>query len=250
MKLQPRYFPVAVCVAVLASPVSADIFEFTGHAKNSDGKTLYTEHHRVEGSCDNGIFQPIGHKVTYVHETEGSEKVFAGKKLDYSSSPVRPTVVYQQPDFRESLEITYTDSGSVAVVWQRPDGDTEGSGLKVSDNLVVDAGFDNLVRQNWDKVIGGEQVRFRFLAPTRGTDYAFVLEPAQSQIVDADHLVQIRPDSLVLKLLVDPIILGYNRRGALTAYSGLTNVRENKDKNHSATIFYAVSTYPVCGLVP
>ncbi|WP_227519522.1 hypothetical protein [Marinobacter sp. ANT_B65] len=77
-----------------------------------------------------------------------------------------------------------------------------------------------------------------------------MLEPAQSQIVDADHLVQIRPDSLVLKLLVDPIILGYNSRGALTAYAGLTNVRENRDQNYSATILYTVSTYPICGLIP
>lgn len=66
----------------------------------------------------------------------------------------------------------------------------------------------------------------------------------------ADHVVQIRPDSVLLSFLVDPIILGYNNKGALTAYSGLTNVRENADQNYTATIRYAVSTYPECELAP
>ena len=115
---------------------------------------------------------------------------------------------------------------------------------------MVDAGFDNLVRRHWNKVISGESVKFRFLAPTRGTDYAFILEPAQNTDVKADHVVQIRPDSLVLNFLVDPIVLGYDDRGALTAYSGLTNVRENTDQNYTAAILYAINTYPECQLTP
>ena len=234
----------------LATPVSADVFKFTGSAESLDGKALYEEQHTIEGSCDTGVFQPIEHRVIYIRQADGGNETFAEKKLDYSQSNIRPTVNYQQPDFQESLEISYVDSGSVNVVWQQPNGDKKRSSVDISDNLVVDAGFDNLVRRNWNKVVSGESVSFRFLAPTRGTDYAFILEPAQSQTVEADHVVQIRPDSILLKFLVDPIILGYNNKGALTAYSGLANVRENADQNYTATIRYAVSTYPECELTP
>jgi hypothetical protein len=55
---------------------------------------------------------------------------------------------------------------------------------------------------------------------------------------------------MLLKFLVDPIILGYNNKGALTAYSGLTDVRENADQNYTTTIRYTVSTYPECELTP
>jgi hypothetical protein len=244
------FLPATVAMAALVTSASAEVFQFTGAAESSDGKALYEERHQIEGSCESGVFRPLEHRVAYIRQTESDAEAFAEKKLDYSLSPIRPRVNYQQPDFDESLEITYPDSGSVAVVWQQPGGDTKRSRVEVSNNLVVDAGFDNLVRQNWDKVVSGESVKFRFLAPTRGTDYAFILEPAQSQVVNADHVVQIRPDSVLLKFLVDPIILGYNSEGALTAYSGLTNVRENADQNYTAAIRYTVSTYPECELAP
>ncbi|WP_417514777.1 hypothetical protein [Marinobacter sp.] len=241
-------WPASVVMAALAMPVTADMFLFTGSAVSADGAPLYDEQHRVEGSCDSGIFQPLEHQVTYIRRAEAGEKVFANKTLNYSPSSIRPTVNYRQPNFEESLKIAYPDSGSVAVAWQRTGGDIERSTVEISDNLVVDAGFDNLVRENWDKVVSRKSVKFRFLAPTRGTDYAFILEPAESAAINADHVVQIRPDNLVLKFLVDPIILGYNNKGALTAYSGLTNVRENTDQNYTATIRYEVSSYPDCDL--
>ena len=246
----------SACTTVLAAlasftgPVSAEMFEFTGSAQSLEGKTLYEERHQVEGVCENGVFQPIGHRVAYTRQTGSGKEMFAEKSLDYSPSAIRPTVNFQQSGFDESLKITYSASGSAAVVWQQPGGDTERSSTEISNRLVVDAGFDNLVRQNWNEVVNGKSVKFRFLAPTRGTDYAFILEPAQSPDVRADHVMQIRPDNLVLKFLVDPIVLGYNEKGALTAYSGLTNVRENRDQNYTATIRYAINTYPECKLTP
>ena len=246
----------SVCTTVLVAlgsftgSVAGEMFEFTGSAQSLEGKTLYEERHQVEGICENAVFRSIGHRVAYTRQTGSGKETFAEKTLDYSPSAIRPTVNFQQPGFNESLEITYPAPGSTAVVWQQPGGDTKRSSTEVSNRLVVDAGFDNLVRQNWKDVVSGESVKFRFLAPTRGTDYAFILEPAQSPDVKADHLVQIRPDNLVLKFLVDPIVLGYNKKGALTAYSGLTNVRENADQNYTATIRYAINTYPECKLIP
>ncbi|WP_417538366.1 hypothetical protein [Marinobacter sp.] len=240
----------AIVLAALAAPASAGLFEFTGQAESSTGEALYEERHRIEGSCKAGVFQPLEHRVVYIRRAESNRHPFAEKRLDYRSSLLRPVVKYQQPDFKESLEITYPASDSAAIVWQQPGGEIKQSNLGGSNDLVVDAGFDNLVRQNWHKLTTGESVKFRFLAPTRGTDYAFILEPAQNLSIEVDHLVQIRPESLVLKFLVDPIVLGYNNKGALTAYSGLTNVRENADQNHTATIHYEVNNYPECDLIP
>lgn len=247
MNLNPGCFSFLV---VLAMPVTADVFEFTGSAVTPGGKPLYEEQHRVRGTCDNGVFEPSKHSVKYVRELEQDNETFAEKELDYTVSDIRPTVNYQQPDFQETLKISYGDSGATNVVWQQPGGDIKRSRIDASDSLVVDAGFDNLVRQNWNKITNGESVRFQFLAPTRGTSYTFIVEPAQNKEVNADHVVQIRPDSVFLTFLVNPITLGYNDKGALTAYSGLTNVRETADQNYTATIRYAVSHYPECELIP
>lgn len=239
--------------ASLAEPTYAALFEFTGSAARNDGTVLYEEQHRVEGLCERGEFKPLEHHVIYLPSRgsgSSSDQPFAKKWLDYSASSVRPTVNFRQPNFNEFLKVTYPDKDIVSLVWQQPEGDTNRSTLDMPNDLVVDAGFDNFVRQNWHKVINGESVKFRFLAPTRGTDYAFVLEPAQNQTVKADYLVQIRPDSFMLKFLVDPIVLGYSKKGVLTVYSGLTNIRENADQNFTATIRYNVTTYPECELTP
>jgi hypothetical protein len=114
----------------------------------------------------------------------------------------------------------------------------------------VDAGFDNFVRQNWQSVVAGEPVEFRFLGPTRGEHYGFVLERVENDRVNADHVVQIRPTGMVLRFLVDPIVLGYSNSGALSDYLGLTNIRKNQDENYTAHIRYKVNTTPDCELTP
>lgn len=248
MKRRADYLFSVMALAVLTTPVlAANTFEFTGTAE-SDGATLYKEHHELQGVCENGVFQPAKHRVAYRRPDE--QKSFAQKRLDYGQSAIRPAMDYRQPDFQERLEVTYPNTDSVAIKWQQPDGGIKQSSVKTTDNLVVDAGFDNLVRQHWDNIISDNPINFRFLAPTRGTNYAFVLEPEDDPKLAADHVVQIRPDSMVLNFLMDPIILGYNDKGALTLYSGLTNVRKNTDQNYTATIRYEVSSYPDCQLIP
>ncbi|MFP3978410.1 hypothetical protein [Marinobacter sp. KMM 10035] len=57
---------------------------------------------------------------------------------------------YTQPEFQESLDINYPDSDSAAVVWNPPKGQPERHSVKVSNDLVVDAGLTN-VRKNADQ---------------------------------------------------------------------------------------------------
>jgi hypothetical protein len=122
--------------------------------------------------------------------------------------------------------------------------------VSFDERLVVDAGFDHLVRANWEKVTRGESVEFRFLGPTRGEHYGFVLEPTSNDQLNSDVVLRIRPTGLVLRFLVDPIVLGYNNDGALTEYLGLTNIRENANANFTAHIRYEVEQYPDCELTP
>jgi hypothetical protein len=123
--------------------------------------------------------------------------------------------------------------------------------LEITPSLVADAGFDNLVRQNWVRVIqNGQSVGFDMVAPTRGESYGFTLEPTSDDRIDARHLVRIRPSSTLMRFVVDPILLGYNADGLLTHYLGLTNIRKNEDTNHTAHIRYALEATPDCAMTP
>lgn len=235
-------------LTILALPVNANQFVFTGTAKSNGGTLLYQEIHQVEGHCAEGIFEPQTHSVNY--RKEPGEAPFATKQMSYEDSSLRPSVDFQQPDFNETLEITYPEPDRLAIERQTPAGEVERYGVSFDDQLVVDAGFDHLVRANWGKVTRGESVEFRFLGPTRGEHYGFVLEPTSNNQLNSDVVLRIRPTSLVLRFLVDPIVLGYNKEGALTEYLGLTNIRENADANFTAHIRYEVEQYPDCELTP
>ncbi|WP_323750925.1 hypothetical protein [Marinobacter sp.] len=241
----------AACFAVFLSAAptahAASTFAFIGTAKAvNQQNVLYEELHRVTGACTNAGFEPAAHTVEYQKGPDNGR--FAFKTLQYDEDPRRPSVDFRQPDFGERLEIRYPDSNYLTIDWQPPSDSRRSFRVRYDNRLVVDAGFDHFVRANWPAVKAGESLSFQFLAPTRGDHYGFVLEPAPAAKMDADVVVQIRPTSLVLRFLVDPIILGYNQSGALTHYQGLTNIRANGDTNYTADIRYRIIQYPDCDL--
>jgi hypothetical protein len=235
-------------MALPASVLAADL-RFVGTAKPvNGGETLYQETHRVTGNCEQGVFTPVEHSVVY---TRGNGDEFATKNLSYTQSALRPTVEFRQPDFSEVIKITNQNEETLRVFWQSPSGSTDTSLLEITPSLVADAGFDNLVRQNWVRVIqNGQSVGFDMVAPTRGESYGFTLEPTSDDRIDARHLVRIRPSSTLMRFVVDPILLGYNADGLLTHYLGLTNIRKNEDTNHTAHIRYALEATPDCAMTP
>ncbi|MBN8238196.1 hypothetical protein JF541_03510 [Marinobacter hydrocarbonoclasticus] len=243
--MKPGTSALLALLTAAAPPVAGAVFEFSGTARH-EGKVLYEEDHRVEGTCSEGVFAPVDHQVSYRNPESGDE--FASKSLYYNSSAFRPQVEFRQPRFGEALIITYAQDQTLDIVWRAPAGGTREFTVPFDQRLVVDSGFDYFVRANWEQVQQGESVEFRFLAPTRGEHYGFVLEPATSVKVNAEVTVQIRPTSLVLRFLVDPIVLGYSSDGALTDYLGLTNIRQDAESNHIAHIRYQVSRLPDCEL--
>lgn len=145
-------------LTILVLPVNANQFVFTGTAKSNGSTLLYQEIHQVEGHCAEGIFEPQTHSVNY--RKEPGEAPFATKQMSYEDSSLRPSVDFQQPDFNETLEITYPEPDRLAIEWQTPAGEVERYGVSFDDQLVVDAGFDHLVRANWGKVTRGSRWSF------------------------------------------------------------------------------------------
>lgn len=241
---------VGLLLATASLPALSAEFRFTGTARTDNGTVLYDERHRVEGRCEGGQFRPEVHAVAY-HRPDQAEP-FATKDLDYSRSVIRPRVDFAQPDFNERMEISYPKPQTLVINWDTPGANTGTETFEVpfTDQTVVDAGFANFIRENWDSVVSGQSVEFRFLGPTRGEHYGFVLEPVSNDRIDADYVVQIRPTGMVLRFLVDPIVLGYSESGALSDYLGLTNIRRNQDENYNAHIKYTVSASPECELTP
>lgn len=233
----------------LASMAFASEARFTFVGKASENNSpVYEEHHAVTGECREGRWRPATHTVEY--RKPGASDAFATKSLDYKHSVLRPEMDFRQPEFVETIRVTQANNDSLDIRWQTPAGETESFRTEFDEAVVIDAGFDNLVRRHWDRVTADKPVDFRFLAPTRGKHYAFVMEPVSTDKTEAEHTVTIRPSGMVLRFLVDPITLGYDETGALTDYIGLSNIRKSEDGNYTVHIRYEASERPDCELTP
>ncbi|MCH8498734.1 MAG: hypothetical protein LAT63_09670 [Marinobacter sp.] len=211
---------------------------FTGIAESLTGTPLYEEHHQVIGECRGNRWHPTQHSVSY--KDPGTAEAFASKELTYDLATSRPSFIFEQPRFDERLSVQNREDRRLAIEWQSPEGRSERFRVDIDQRVVVDAGFDQYIRDNYQALARGDSLRLRFLAPTRGAHYAFIAEPVQDRRVDAPLTVQIRASGLLSRWFVDPILLGYDEQGFLTDYVGLTNVRMNNDENFTAHIRYRI----------
>lgn len=230
----------ALLLLAIGAPLSAQAetaVRFVGEARSINGGELYyTETHEQIGQCREGLWRPDSHEVTY---RDPNGDTIATKTMDYSVSRQRPGFELDEPRFDERMQVRNEDDRRVRIDWRTPEGEDESFEANMPSDGVIDAGFSELVRQNWDRLTeDGERVRISFLAPTRGEFYNFEVRPSAREALDGEHVFQIRPRGWVSRWFVDDIYLGYDDEGRLTDYFGLTNLRETSEENYTAHIRY------------
>ncbi|MEE4662179.1 MAG: hypothetical protein V2J89_17040 [Halieaceae bacterium] len=180
--------------------------DVVGEARDLDtGETLYLEQYY----CSENDKQC---SVFYVRP---DAKVIARKQLDYQPSPKAPNLTFE--DFRLDRQITI----------EKPDPEA-----------VVDAGFDNFVRLQWEDLTDGEQVRFPFRMV--GRDEPISMRASRSDECEQDKLcLQIRLDSWLLGSFLDPIRLVYDKDSQrLLRFRGISNLRTAEGRTQKVDITY------------
>ena len=201
MKSVARWSAVLFCACAALTFRTVSVAEnpsatVTGSAYDrSSGSLIYREFH----FCD------LSSTQCSVDYRDATGELIAQKLLDYRTGPHSPTLVVK--DFRGDEQADLTLTGN-------PD-------------WVVDAGFDNYVRSNWDTLDSGEVVKFPFLVPgfekplnmrARRTD--------EDSCFAAELCLEIVLDSWLLAMLVDPINLSYSRpERKLLRFQGISNIR-------------------------
>lgn len=207
---------------------------------------LYTEEHRIVGTCENGAWQPTRETVTY---RGPNHQVLAIKHLDYRSGLQTPSFTMTDNVFHEHFDVRYRQGQSVDVHWRDTKGTDHREKVPSNPALVIDGGFDYAVKAHWASLLAGKPLPFDFLAPTRGKTIALRLVPAdgnQQRETGAEHSFVIKPQSTFLSWFVDPIVLGYNAQRELTDYIGVTNIPQSPSENYRAHIHYRHDPPPNC----
>jgi len=201
-----------LCLGCLCLPAGA--LEATGSARSVDGgELLYREFHRCEPG---GVHCRVEYRGA-------DEHLFAFKQLDYSRAPWAPSVHFEDSrhDEQQTIEADKVDAG-----------------------VVIDAGFDNFVREQWPALVAGETVVFEFQPVA--LDRPIAMRATVEENCERERLcIRVQPNNWLLGLVVQEIDLVYSRAGQrLLEFRGVSNIADSEGRSQAVEIRYEYAAVP------
>lgn len=206
------------------------VLNYQGQAYQLGTDTLlYTEHHRL--TLEDGS---LSQRQVEYRDAQG--KLIAEKRNQYRHPKTMPQFTLK--DLRQHYqEQVVFENGQFIMKLQDGDQHKQASVDRNLQPLVIDAGFDEFVRQHWNTLIKGNSVNFFFAAPARQDVIAFRLLPIL--ITDNEVQLEMRLQSRWLAWLLDPITLHYQRSSQrLLRYRGISNLLDVDGNGLEVDIHY------------
>lgn len=213
--------------------------QFVGYAYDLDsGELQYLErHHRV---FDGDNLTQM--KSTYV---DPQEQVIAQRSVQYQDDKVVRFELTDSVNNRAASAVL--DDGAVVV--ERREQDTEKEPVVLPQKTtesVIDAGFNNYVRRNWQPLLAGEVLKFYFLSTERASWVKIQLKYQGSVTEDGQEVAQFKMTAAnpVIRMLMTPIKIDYYAdTKELYRYQGISNLKQENGKNYRVRIEFPRSDY-------
>jgi hypothetical protein len=239
VSLLKRVSCYAIGLLFCSQSMAAQLLNFEGRATELNGGVLlYIEKHQV-------IIKDTGEYVSsYVEYLDPEGQVFAVKTLDYAKSFLAPDMMFYDKRTEERISVFLDARASYLSVLFENGAKRKETMIKLDDALVVvDAGFDRLIEQNWSALREDKKIGFTFLALTRAQLINFEVIELESSKTFLD--LELQPRNFFINMLVDPISLNYDEKTKrLTRFEGLTNIErfengQRTEANYLARIDYS-----------
>jgi hypothetical protein len=203
---------------------------FTGYARHPDsGALLYVETHAVKDAGKAGEQRVVLYRIA------PEAAPFARKHLVFSATRSRPGFEFE--DRRSGFAESFAARG--ALVSARAGSDAAIRSKQIPESrLVVDAGFDEFVRENWQALQRGEPLIAPFLVPSRLTSYNFRVRKVAGERIEgsAASVIRLSLSSALGWFLPDIDVAYRDSDRRLLRYRGLTNIRDASGKLLEAQI--------------
>lgn len=211
-----------LCLSILTSQSAlAAVTHSIGIARDTENQTLrYVEHHQYLPSGD--------HLITYF---DHAGKIIATKVLTYPGLPQHPEIV--QTDYSRDTLVETNNTDQTVKMIRRVGGQVETFDVPLDDTTIVDAGFDNFLRNNWQTFDAGVPQVYKLAVA--GQDRLLKVEIMKKSGAGINTAFTIKPRNFFIRLLVPEMRLLYDPKHRLLAYEGLTNLNlaEGQDRKVS-----------------
>ena len=230
-------------------PVAAGdkIGETVGSAYDlKSDELLYQETHCIS-------LDKLAREVIY---EDAKGELIARKMVDYSSGATTPSFVQHNLYSNELIEVALQQGVVTMAVVDAGNRDTRKSVTEQPSQdlpIVIDAGFDVFVRENWDSLVAGESFEFQFPFADRSSLIELRIRRfGCSYSTQTDQCFRLELASWLLRMVVKPIELGYDpglRR--LKRFRGLSNIGDENGNGLVVDIQYDYLDIPgtACELI-
>ncbi len=211
-------------------------FQFEGKAYAIDSDTLlYSEHHQY--------LSPFIHKVEY-KEPDGT--VFARKTVNYTQSFYSPDFELQNDRNGELIRTERQNKKIILKYQENSQSDTEKDKLSPHPTLIIDAGFDHYITQNWTPLINGKSLTIDYLIPSMGDYYELTLKQVDCKN-DENYCFSISASSFFIRIFSQELKLTYAKFAQssqpdiyrLAQFQGRTNISDADGNYQDAIIHYS-----------
>lgn len=192
---------------------------------------LYSETHCVSPNA-------LIRKVLYRNP---QDQLIAHKELNYESGPMIPSFEQHNLDEGDTVAIEL-QRDKVVMTSTEGNGEVRIASLSpgAQSPIVIDAGFDAFVTGNWDTLVAGQGKRFQFPVAAREMLVELSIESVPcSYNTGTDQCFRLEPDNWFIRMLADPIELGYDARlQRLSRFRGVSNISDGSGSGLLVDIHY------------
>ncbi|XOV89642.1 MAG: hypothetical protein ACFHX7_07095 [Pseudomonadota bacterium] len=213
-----------LCLALAAaSSASAAVEHAIGFARDiQTGNLRYIEHHQWPGDGS--------HRIDY-YTPDRSPLAF--KAMTFPALPQHPDI--QQADFSRNISAQARSVVDGIRITSQKDNEENSYLLTGDPDLVLDAGFDAWIKDNWTSLLdqGERRLRFAIVGVERTLAMNLRATPTAEGLV-----INITPANWFVSLLVPKMVLQYDQSRRITAFEGYSNLVPRKGEGKILVINY------------
>jgi len=189
---------------------SANVLHSIGIARDiSDSTVRYVEHHQ---------YLPSGEHLVRYFDVNGD--IIATKAMSYAGLPQHPDI--SQSDLRRNIDVRARVIDQTLKTIRYESGQEWAHEIPLDESIIVDAGFDAFVRNNWALFVENVPRPYKFAVAGQKRLLRVTITKQSGSAGETAFVI--RPSNPFIRIVVPDIHLVYNEDLRLVGYEGLTNL--------------------------
>ena len=224
-----------IVLLVVSASSNTKIDRYIGTAVDlKTGKFIYTEEHETRYVND----VQVSSLIIYKDETQN---IIGKKEISFLQNS--PVAKFRREDFRFGTIESAEPEGNGIKLFKKEDFKAQPKEeiVSIPSPMAIDAGLNNMVRNNWERLMRNEKVTFNLGVPSQLDYFEFrvVKEKEEGLVGKKTMVVRFESDHWYIRLFVDPVIVWYDvetRRAV--KYEGISNLYDEQGKSYLVRVTF------------